>query len=349
MLSAAARYSCHHYNYYHHEDHYHIADYYVEEYNDNHHHIEVQLHYEQDDHVDNLYELRRYPVRCHYGYGVQALRTKIVLDFIFAVGKNGAGKYATITEALADTSSNIIYIYPGNYTEQVVISRSGIKIYGQTSNKLAYSSNTVTISRYMSAATAGSNDASGTVRVLATGVSLYNLNIENTFGKGAQAIALSVQAGTFGCYACQLRGYQDTLLASRDTQFYGKCLITGATDFIFGLYGSIWITGGTIQTVASGYITASGRASDDANWYVIDKTTVTGTGTSYLGRPWRQVILFWGLIFTSNPILNGRNYARVVFQNSNLGSIIPAAGWTQWSTATPNTDHILFAEYNNTG
>lgn len=50
-------------------------------------------------------------------------------------------------------------------------SGSGIKIYGQTSNKLAYSSNTVTISRYMSAAMAGSNDLSGTVRVLATGVS----------------------------------------------------------------------------------------------------------------------------------------------------------------------------------
>ncbi|KIO22405.1 carbohydrate esterase family 8 protein [Tulasnella calospora MUT 4182] len=244
------------------------------------------------------------------------------------VGKNGVGKPWTGIHFIL--GSNIIYVYPGNYTEQIVISRSGIKIYGQTSNKLAYSSNTVTISRYMSAAMAGSNDLSGTVRVLATGVSLYNLNIENTYGKGAQAIALSVQAGTFGCYVCQLRGYQDTLLASRDTQFYGKCLITGATDFIFGLYGSIWITGGTIQTVASGYITASGLSSDDPNWYVIDKTTVTGTGTSYLGRPWR-------------------NYARVVFQNSNLGSIIPAAGWTQWSTATPNTDHILFGEYNNTG
>ncbi|KAG8955046.1 hypothetical protein FRC00_005591 [Tulasnella sp. 408] len=208
------------------------------------------------------------------------------------VGKNGAGKYATITEALADTSSNIIYVYPGNYTEQVVISRSNIKIYGQTSNKLAYGLNTVTISRYMSAATAGSNDLSGTVRVLATGVSLYNLNIENTYGKGAQAIALSVQAGTFGCYACQLRGYQDTLYANKGTQFYGKCFISGATDFIFGSAASIWVTGSTIQTLANGYITASGRSSDDANYYVIDGTTVTGTGTSYLGRPWRQVANF---------------------------------------------------------
>lgn len=46
---------------------------------------------------------------------------------------------------------------------------------------------------------------------------LYNLNIANTYGTTSnhtQAIALSVQAGTFACYACQLKGIQDTLLAN---------------------------------------------------------------------------------------------------------------------------------------
>ncbi|KAG8941963.1 hypothetical protein FRC04_003922 [Tulasnella sp. 424] len=249
------------------------------------------------------------------------------------VGKSGQGKYSTITQALADTSSNIIYVYPGNYTEQVVISRSGITIYGETSNKLAYSSNTVTVSGNKYAGSAGSNDASGTIRILATGVKIYNLNIENTFGKPidqAQAIALSVQAGTFACYACQIRGYQDTLLANKGTQFYGKSLIQGSVDFIFGQEASIWITGGTINTVGSGYITASGRSTSDANYYVIDHTTVTGSGSVYLGRPWR-------------------NYARVVFQNSNLGSNIVTAGWKNWSDSDPRTDNILFGEYNNSG
>ncbi|KAG8976878.1 hypothetical protein FRC05_002815 [Tulasnella sp. 425] len=250
-----------------------------------------------------------------------------------SVGKNGEGTYTTITQALADTSSSIIYVYPGNYTEQVVISRSGITIYGQTSSKLSYSSNIVTISGNKYAGSAGSNDASGTVRVLATGVKLYNLNIENTFGKPidqAQAIALSVQAGTFACYACQIRGYQDTLLANVGTQFYGKCLIQGSVDFIFGQTASIWITGGTINTVGSGYITASGRSSADSNYYVIDSTTVTGSGSVYLGRPWR-------------------NYARVIFQNSSLGSNIVAVGWSEWSSSDPRTDEILFGEYNNSG
>ncbi|KAG8931054.1 hypothetical protein FRC02_003285 [Tulasnella sp. 418] len=249
------------------------------------------------------------------------------------VGKNGAGKYSTITEALADTSSNIYYVLPGNYTEQVVISRANVKIYGQTTNKLNYNSNTVTISRNVHAGAAGSNDLSGTVRILATGVSLYNLNIENTFGKPidqAQAIALSVQAGTFAAYACQLRGYQDTLLANKGTQFYGKSLIQGSVDFIFGMEASIWITGGTINTVGNGYLTASGRSTNDANYYVIDHTTITGTGSLYLGRPWR-------------------NYARVVFQNSVIGGHIYDAGWKNWSDSDPRTDNILFGEYNNSG
>lgn len=40
-------------------------------------------------------------------------------------------------------------------------------------------------------------------------------SIANTYGKGAQAIALSVQAGQFGAYALKLTGYQDTLLANK--------------------------------------------------------------------------------------------------------------------------------------
>lgn len=42
----------------------------------------------------------------------------------------------------------------------------------------------VTITNSIPASTAGSNDASGTVRVHGTNVSLYNLNIANTFGQG---------------------------------------------------------------------------------------------------------------------------------------------------------------------
>ncbi|KAF8707954.1 Pectinesterase, partial [Rhizoctonia solani] len=229
--------------------------------------------------------------------------------------------------------SNVYFVYAGSYKEQVVINRANVKIYGQTSNALTYANNQATITNNVPASSAGSNDASGTVRVLATGVSIYNLNIANTYGKPvdqSQAIALSVQAGQFGCYGCKLTGYQDTLLANKGTQFYGKSYIEGAVDFIFGMEASIWITGSTINTIGNGYITASGRQTGDSNYYVIDKSSITGTGTQYLGRPWR-------------------NYARVVVQGTSIGSHVVAAGWSQWSSSSPNTDHILFGEYNNSG
>lgn len=45
-----------------------------------------------------------------------------------------------------------------------------------------YACPVATISNNVPASRAGSNDASGTVRVAATNVSIYNLNIENTYG-----------------------------------------------------------------------------------------------------------------------------------------------------------------------
>ena len=41
----------------------------------------------------------------------------------------------------------------------------------------------MTITNDIPASVAGSNDASGTVQVHAANVSLYNINIENTYGK----------------------------------------------------------------------------------------------------------------------------------------------------------------------
>ncbi|CAE6484308.1 unnamed protein product [Rhizoctonia solani] len=208
-----------------------------------------------------------------------------------------------------------------------------VPVYGQTSNDLSYTSNTVTFTDNVPASTAGSDAKSATIRVLASGVSLYNLNIANTYGKPveqSQAIALSVEQGQFGAYGCKLTGYQDTLLAQSGAQFYGRSFIEGAVDFIFGQHASIWITQSTINSVGNGAITASGRSSNDANYYVIDKSTIQGTGTVYLGRPWSD-------------------YARVVFQNNQIGSQVQAAGWEVWSTTTANTDHVFFGEYMNHG
>ncbi|OSC99460.1 carbohydrate esterase family 8 protein [Trametes coccinea BRFM310] len=247
------------------------------------------------------------------------------------VGPGGA--FSSLSAALKDTSSNVYFIFAGTYTDTAIITRPNVRVYGQTNVPNSYTGNTVTITNNIPASVAGSNDASGTVQVHAANVSLYNLNIANTFGKTvdqAQAIALSVQEGQFGAYGLKITGDQDTLLANVGAQYYANSWIEGAVDFIFGMRASIFITRSIINTIGDGFITASGRSSDDGNWYVIDSSTVQGTGKAFLGRPWRD-------------------FARVVFQKSTLGSNVPAAGWSVWETDNPQTDHVTFAEFGNTG
>lgn len=39
----------------------------------------------------------------------------------------------------------------------------------------------------------------------------------------------------------------------------------------------------------------------------------------------------------------------MIFKNTVVTAPFNKALWSQWSDSTPNTDHILFAEYNTTG
>jgi hypothetical protein len=102
------------------------------------------------------------------------------------------------------------------------------------------------------------NDQTGTLRVKAAGFRLYNVNVNNSYGKGSQAIALSAQADS-GYYGCAFMGYQDTLLSNEGYQLYVKCMISGATDFIFGQRASAWFEKCDIRVVTStlSYITGT--------------------------------------------------------------------------------------------
>jgi len=127
-------------------------------------------------------------------------------------------------------------------------------------------------------------------------------------------------------------------LANTGNQLYAKSLIVGAIDFIFGQTATAWFEKVDIRTIATGYITASGRSTAaNPSWYVISNSTVDGingtisAGSSALGRPWDS-------------------FARVVFQNTYLGDVIEPAGWSIWSSAVGgNTQNVTFAEYGNYG
>ncbi|KAF2114588.1 carbohydrate esterase family 8 protein [Lophiotrema nucula] len=248
------------------------------------------------------------------------------------------GEYSTFGAALSalgttSTAPACIFIYSGTYKEQVTINYKGaLTTYGYTTDTGTYKSNTATITSGISSPAAGSLDASSTVNVVSSSFSAYNINFANTFGRGAQAVAVTANGNKQAFYGCSFKGYQDTLYAKDGDQYYSNCYIEGAVDYIFGK-ASAWFGECTIASNGPGAITASSREdATDPVWYVFDHSAVTAaSGTSlngkvYLGRPWRIL-------------------ARVIYQSSTLGNVINAAGWTTMAEgATP-----IYEEYANTG
>ncbi|CAK7235923.1 hypothetical protein SEUCBS140593_009445 [Sporothrix eucalyptigena] len=257
------------------------------------------------------------------------------------------GSYSTVQDGVdaldaKTTTPQTLFIFPGTYTEQVYIPllASNLTVQGYTTDASGYADNQATITYNLALVDTTSDDLTATLRQWNTNTKIYNLNIINTFGHtptNGQNLAVSAYNANQGYYGCQLIGYQDTLLAETGTQLYAKSLIVGAVDFIFGQNALAWLEGVDIRTIAAGCVTASGRSSStNPSWYVISNSNVSGinssiaAGGNYLGRPWGS-------------------FARVVFQDTYLGNVIAAAGWEQWSTSTPNTGNVTFAEYNNYG
>ncbi|CAK7219936.1 hypothetical protein SEUCBS140593_004063 [Sporothrix eucalyptigena] len=277
------------------------------------------------------------------------------------VSTDGAveGSYSNLTAALAslpsDTSTQIIFMYPGYYVEQVpAINRGGptmIQGYTTASPGQTYSGNEVTIAfargLSVSPTPVGHSDAETAVFTTDSApIAMYNVDVVNSDNlDGATSnyvtLAASIASTHTGFYGCAFIGWQDTLLTASKTgyQYYESCYIEGAIDFIWG-YSAAYFKGCTIGAKhKSSCFTAQSRADASAvGGYVFDQcffttaanATVDLTQSVYLGRPYSE-------------------YARVIVKNSYLDDTIAPAGWKVWSTSSPNTDYITFAEFNNSG
>ncbi|KAG7104931.1 pectinesterase A like protein [Verticillium longisporum] len=270
-----------------------------------------------------------------------------------------AETFNSLTAALAslpsDSSNQIIFLYPGTYTEQVPsINRPGpVMIIGYTSDApgKSYKNNQVTITQArglsVSPPPAGhSNAETATIATASSKISWYNVNLVNTENLDGAipsyvSLAASVYGDKIGFYGCSFVGWQDALLtgATAGNQYYESCYIDGAIDFIWG-YSKAYFKGCTIAAKrAKSAITAQSRASLTAiGGYIFDQclfteaptATVDLKGQVYLGRPYSK-------------------FALVVVKNSFLSDVIQPAGWKIWSNTDPRNDSITFAEYNNAG
>ncbi|KAJ7197717.1 carbohydrate esterase family 8 protein [Mycena haematopus] len=257
-----------------------------------------------------------------------------------------AAEFGTLSAAVAslpaDGSAQVIFVYPGTYVEQVHLTRANLTIMGFTQNVQSYTDNVVRLSFNLSQGEIGGGDLSATLRIDTNNVSLYNIDVLNTFGPhtatGAQALAVAGYGTNLGFYAVGFYGYQDTLRAEKGVQFYGLCYIEGAVDYIFGQHGHGFFHRNTIASVDAGAITADGPDTANESLFVINESNITTspaattdlTGLVFLGRPWSA-------------------QAQVAYISCNLGALINPAGWEPWSASMPNTDGVLFAEYASTG
>ncbi|KAL0368602.1 UNVERIFIED_CONTAM: putative pectinesterase 29 [Sesamum calycinum] len=159
------------------------------------------------------------------------------------------------------------------------------------------------------------------------------------------AVAAMIQGDKSAFHRCGFFGLQDTLWDEQGRHYFRHCSIQGAVDFIFGAGQSIyegvncikpifliimyqvdefWYDSFhkcTISVVARalngvpGYITAQGRShAQDTNGFVFKNCNIVGNGKTFLGRPWRE-------------------YARVVFYNTSMSSIVVPQGWDAWFSA----------------
>ncbi|KAF7366955.1 Pectinesterase [Mycena sanguinolenta] len=231
---------------------------------------------------------------------------------VVRAGTTTAGEFSTLSAALASLPNDDKRYYPRGSTHG---------IYGYTTDTTTYTGNQAILTAGVSAATAGSDDASGTLRIHKNNFKMYNVNVKNTFGPGSQAIAIAQ-------YGSQVGG----------TQVYLKGYIEGAVDFIFGREGLAYFGGNTIAVSGPGCITASRRTSDDTGSYVFNENTVVlasdaasdTSGNVFLGRPWGD-------------------FAKVIFKNTVINAPMNKALWSVWEPTDPNTDDVFFAEFNTTG
>ncbi|EGZ09817.1 hypothetical protein PHYSODRAFT_521418 [Phytophthora sojae] len=268
----------------------------------------------------------------------------------FVVDHTGAysGSFRNISEAVAhvpnNTDEHTIFLFPGVYREQVLVSKLNgpLVMQGYTCNTKSYAANEVTITHSKAQRdippeiTSGRNDLTSTLRLKTNNMKVYNLNLANTAGyiqKNGQAVATIVEGNNYGFYACNFTSYQDTVYANMGRQLFAHSYISGAIDFVFGLRGEAWFESCDIDTIGPGSITANGRVNESSpSYFVFNNARVfssSGNGSAFLGRPWRP-------------------YSRVVWQNSELGDVVNAEGWQLWHNDT-NIANVYYREFNNRG
>ncbi|XP_061340884.1 pectinesterase 3 [Gastrolobium bilobum] len=258
------------------------------------------------------------------------------------VAKDGSGQYKTIAEAVKAVKKKsdkrfVVYVKEGVYVENIDLDKDtwNVMIYGDGKTKTVVQGGRNFIDGTPTFETA-------TFAVKGKGFIAKDIGFVNTAGAAKhQAVALRSGSDRSVFYRCSFDGFQDTLYAHSNRQFYRECDITGTIDFIFGnaavVFQSCKIMPRQPLLNQFNTITAQGKKDPNQNTgIIIQKSSITTlendnlTADTYLGRPWKD-------------------YSTTVIMQSDIGSFLKPVGWVSWVTNVEPANTILYAEYQNSG
>ncbi|KAF3433134.1 hypothetical protein FNV43_RR24236 [Rhamnella rubrinervis] len=261
------------------------------------------------------------------------------------VAQDGSGNFRTIKAALDAAAKRsgsgrfIIHAKSGTYEENLDIDKN-LKNIMLVGDGMRYT--IITGSRSVVGGTTTFNSA--TVAVTSDKFIASGITFRNTAGpENHQAVALRSGADLSVFYRCGFEGYQDTLYAHSQRQFYKECYVYGTVDFIFGnaavvLQNCMIFVRRPMQGQQN-TVTAQGRTDPNQNTGIsihnsrvmaaADLKPVVGSFKTYLGRPWKE-------------------YSRTVFLQSYLDTLVDPAGWLEWN-GNFALDTLYYGEYKNIG
>ncbi|XP_010687599.2 pectinesterase/pectinesterase inhibitor PPE8B [Beta vulgaris subsp. vulgaris] len=277
------------------------------------------------------------------------LQTTGVLTPNVVVAQDGSGNFSRIMDAIEAAPSHntdrfVIYVKKGVYEENVEIKRkkTNIMMYGDGMDVTIITSNHSVVDGW-------TTYRSATFAVTGAGFIARDMTFQNTAGpEKHQAVAFRSDSDLSALYRCAFRGYQDTLYAHANRQFFRECTITGTVDFIFGdgvaVFQNCQIQARKGLTNQKNTITAQGRKdpgentgfsiqfcniTGDSSLSTTNTTTNSTTTYTYLGRPWKA-------------------YSRTIIMESYISGVVRPEGWLEWS-GNVSLDTLYYAEYMNYG
>lgn len=212
--------------------------------------------------------------------------------------------YKTVQAAVSsvpitNTDRVVILVREGNYDEHLRVESPKISLIGEDREK-------VNINFYDPVESPEGGDTGKRnavwVKSTAPGFTAENVTFENTYqylGDGSKsnesADALRVDADQSMFVNVKLVGYQDTLYAASNRQYYYKSYILGNVDFIYGGAQALFEDSDIVfrfnAKKNSGYVTAPNTAQALGYGYIFNNSRITAEegafGSKYLlARPW---------------------------------------------------------------